>query len=357
MVEQRPFAAEKVSHFNTLHSLRLPRPLRALGWIIVFAVSITALVLVFTPWVQTVRGEGVVTTRNPQDRVQQINALVSGRISEWFVTDGSTVRAGDPIARILDNDPLLLDRLRSEREAVARQLEAIEQAIATATLNYERRKRLFDQGLGSRLDFENARLQVENLRARKASVQADLNTAEINLSRQSTQLVTAPRDGTIISVNAGDSSTFVNVGQALATFMPADVNLIVELKVPGRDVPLIEVGRKVRLQFEGWPAVQFSGWPSIAVGTFGGVVTFVDPVAGLDGLFRVMVSEDPMDEPWPDKRFTMFGARAHGWVLLETVPAGYELWRRLNTFPPQFPQNNGQSNGQSSGQNGSQSNG
>ena len=345
-VDQRPFVAENVDHFKTLRTLRVPRPLQALAWMVVLTVTLAAVVLTFTPWVQTVRGEGVVTTRNPQDRVQQINALVAGRISEWFVTDGSTVRGGDPIARILDNDPLLLDRLRSEREAVARQLEAIEQAIATATLNYERRQRLFDQGLGSRLDFENARLQVENLRARKAQVQAELNTADINLSRQSTQLVTAPRDGTIISVNAGDSSTFVKVGQALATFMPADVDLIVELKVPGRDVPLIELGRKVRLQFEGWPAVQFSGWPSIAVGTFGGVVTFVDPVAGLDGLFRVMVSQDPEDEPWPDKRFTMFGAKSHGWVLLETVPAGFELWRRLNTFPPKFPEQNQQANGQ-----------
>ena len=43
------------------------------------------------------------------------------------------------------------------------------------------------------------------------------------------------------------------------------------------DAPLIEPGRKVRLQFEGWPAVQFVGWPSVAVGTFGGKVNRVFP--------------------------------------------------------------------------------
>jgi oligopeptide/dipeptide ABC transporter ATP-binding protein len=37
--------------------------------------------------------------------VQNVNALVPGRIDAWFVTDGSIVKRGDPIARIVDNDP------------------------------------------------------------------------------------------------------------------------------------------------------------------------------------------------------------------------------------------------------------
>ena len=60
--------------------------------------------------------------------------------------------------------------------------------------------------------------------------------------------------------------------------LPDSDELAVELWVRGVDAPLIEAGRKVRLQFEGWPAVQFSGWPSVAVGTFGGIVASEEPV-------------------------------------------------------------------------------
>ena len=55
-----------------------------------------------------------------------------------------------------------------------------------------------------------------------------------------------------------------------------------ELWARGNDAPLITPGRKVRLQFEGWPAVQFAGWPSVAVGTFGGIVGVVDAYRGAE---------------------------------------------------------------------------
>ena len=59
-----------------------------------------------------------------------------------------------------------------------------------------------------------------------------------------------------------------------------------------------------------------------------------------DGRFRVLVTEpetiSEADEPWPDDGFVRFGAAAQGWVLLETVPLGYELWRQLNNFPPRY---------------------
>ena len=90
-------------------------------------------------------------------------------------------------------------------------------------------------------------------------------------------------------------------------------------------------------QFEGWPAVQFSGWPSVAVGTFGGVVAFVDAAGDGQGKFRVLVVPDPNEPPWPDGKNLRQGGKAKGWVMLNTVPLAYELWRQLNDFPPSIP--------------------
>ncbi len=40
------------------------------------------------------------------------------------------------------------------------------------------------------------------------------------------------------------------------------------------------------------------------------------------------------DEPWPSAAFLRQGARVNGWVFLNRVRLGYELWRRFNGFPP-----------------------
>ena len=106
----------------------------------------------------------------------------------------------------------------------------------------------------------------------------------------------------------------------------------------GNDAALISEGRHVRMQFEGWPAVQFTGWPSVAVGTFGGVISFIDPQDDGKGNFRVLVVPEQGGEPWPSPRFLRQGVRAKAWVLLERVSLGFELWRRFNGFPPMLEQ-------------------
>jgi hypothetical protein len=103
----------------------------------------------------------------------------------------------------------------------------------------------------------------------------------------------------------------------------------------------VSVGDPVRLQFEGWPAVQVSGWPRTSVGTWAGRVDFVDPVDDGKGSYRVMIVPDPTEHPWPDGDVLRQGLGARGWVLLTTVPLGYELWRRLNQFPPESTQPKG----------------
>ncbi|MEL7129922.1 MAG: HlyD family efflux transporter periplasmic adaptor subunit [Pseudomonadota bacterium] len=334
-----PFREQHIGHFTALASVRTPRIIRIVSVLIGLAALGLGLFLVYAPWVQTTAGAGVVTALNPNDRQQDINAFVSGRIDEWFVRDGSLVKEGDPIARIVDNDPQLIERLEAERGQVEVQLRAARSGLATAQLDLDRMRELFEEGLAARRDFEQAQIRVEEFRGRMAEAAANLNRVDVNLSRQSVQTVSAPRDGVILSINGGDAATFVNAGDILATFVPENQVRVVEIFVDGRDIALVEAGAQARIQFEGWPAVQFSGWPSVAVGTFGGIVTAVDPSAQPNGRFRVLISEDPDDaNPWPDERYVRYGSTVRSWILLETVPVGYELWRQLNNFPPVLSQ-------------------
>lgn len=353
-----PFRERHISHFETLASLEVPSIMRVIAVMLVTGSVAIILFLIFTPWVQTASGFGSVTTLNPHDRQQELNALVSGRIQEWFVRDGSRVKAGDPIVKIVDNDPNFLQSLEAERSQVQAKLRAMETAVTTAVRDLDRTKKLLDEGLASQRDFEQARLRVESLRGSAADASAQLNRLDIGLSRGSTQLVTAPRDGFIHRVLAGDTATYLSAGAPVATFIPANVDRAVELYIDGRDIGLARLGDRVRLEFEGWPVVQFSGWPSVAVGTFGGRIVAIDPAAGSNGLFRVLVSEDPDDMPWPNSTLVRLGAKARGWITFETVTVGYEVWRQLNNFPAEYRiQNGGGSGADASGDSGTSAGG
>jgi multidrug resistance efflux pump len=149
--------------------------------------------------------------------------------------------------------------------------------------------------------------------------------------------VRAPKSGYIQQWNGLEGSDTVKEGDQLFVLVPETESLSVEMLVSGNDMPLVQEGDRVRLQFEGWPAVQFVGWPSVAVGTFGGKVNRVFPTDDGRGFFRVVVTPDRHFEgenDWPDGRYLRQGVRSNGWVLLKQVPLGYEIWRQLNGFPP-----------------------
>lgn len=260
-------------------------------------------------------------------------------------------------------------------------VEAAEAAVDQARQNFERQKQLVDEGLASTLDYEvaervfkqakaelaqygqalgasreeekarraelgrvrtEAQARIESSKAEEQGAQAEvaaeqeqLATLSVRIAQQSAQLVTAPRSGTVFRFFASPGAELVKAGDPLVALMPdAAGGQAVELWVDGNDVPLVHEGRLVRLQFEGWPGVQFGGWPSVAVGTFGGKVAVVDASGDGQGRFRLLVVPDPDDAPWPSPQFLRQGARANGFVLLDQVSLGYELWRQANGFPP-----------------------
>jgi len=268
---------------------------------------------------------------------------------------------------------------RDKRDAAAQELLAAKAAFETAELNRQRLEALEKDQLASRRDLELAQLEHVSTKSRRAAAEAkmraakreieqaeaklanviskemaevnkaeeslakleqelakaegDLIKAEVELSRQTSMSVTAPRDGTVLRLVANAEGQWVKPGEPVAVLVPRTQSRAVELWLSGNDAPLVTPGREVRLQFDGWPAVQFSGWPSVAVGTFGGEVALVDESDAGTGRFRAVVIPSE-DEPWPEARYLRQGVRAKGWVLLDEVTVGFEIWRQLNGLPP-----------------------
>jgi multidrug resistance efflux pump len=319
--------------------------------------------------IERIERERVITEARAESYRERVASLEL-RVGSIDRAQEAAVRAAEARVRVAR------DRLSAAEQAVT----AAEADLDTQVLNLARHRVLVDQGLVSQREVELAILaearsrtareasrasrdavrgeleaaraaleqaagtrtaEGENAAASLSSAQTDLQNAEAALvrletrmARQETQRIVAPRAGTILRILANQGGEQVKAGDPLLVLVPDTEDRAVELWVDGNDASLIAPGELARLQFEGWPAVQFTGWPSVAVGTFGGVVSFVDATDDGRGDFRVVVTPDPEDEGWPATRFLRQGVRANGWVLLNQVSLGFELWRQFNGFPP-----------------------
>jgi multidrug efflux pump subunit AcrA (membrane-fusion protein) len=307
--------------------------LRVAAAILLMAFIAFIVALITVPWVQNVQGVGRVFAYSPDERQQSITSPVDGLIRHWYVLEGSLVRKGDSIVDVADIDPDIMHRLERERTANQTKLDASQQALDTSRKNLDRQKSLVISGLSSQRAAELAELEYAKFLSEISSASAELARIETRIARQASQSITAPRTGIVQRIFAPQGGVMVKAGQDLALIVPETANRSVELKVSGNDAPLLSVGRKVRLQFEGWPAVQFAGWPSVAIGTFGGEIAVIDPGADSEGNVRIIVFPEAGAE-WPDARYLRQGVRVLGWILLDSVSLGWELWRQFNGFPP-----------------------
>ena len=173
----------------------------------------------------------------------------------------------------------------------------------------------------------------------KAQV-SKLENSRSNYSvRNSLLYITAPQNGYINkAIKGGIGGTFKE-GEDLVGIMPEKYDLAVETFVRPIDLPLLHIGDKMRVQFDGWPAIVFSGWPNASYGTYGATVIAIENFISTNGKYRVLIAPDTKDYNWPEG--IRVGSGAKTIALLEDVPIYFEMWRQLNSFPPNYYQPKG----------------
>lgn len=156
--------------------------------------------------------------------------------------------------------------------------------------------------------------------------------------------ITAPQDGYITKTFVSGVGETIKEGQEIVSVMPTNYDLAVEIYVDPIDLPLMNIGEHVRVQFDGWPAIVFSGWPQVSYGTYGGEIYAIDQFISENGKFRILIKPEAEDHPWP--KALRYGGGTKTMILLDDVPIWYELWRQINGFPPNFymPKNEVKSN-------------
>jgi multidrug resistance efflux pump len=362
------------------------------------ALGLLVFAFIVVPWQQTVSGSGEVTSFSPDARPQSVESQIAARIRQWNVVEGDAIAAGDTIAVLEDISTAYMDDRFVERIATARaselrvlQLETerarqslsqaeqklraarakLDNAVletATARERFRRVEALYADGLTSLRSFESQQLALQKARADSISAMADQEAArqevqsarldvdrkestlearraELDLKldnaqeRQAASIIRAPIDGVIARVREAGPGQTVKEGDQLALVVPDTDDQAAELFVSSVDAAIVEPGRRVQLQFAGFPALQFAGFPDVSVGIFSGTVRVVDPVDDGSGRYRLLVVPDTSGgrPDWPSQSYLRQGSSVTGWVMLSNVSLGYEIWRRMNGLPPQIP--------------------
>lgn len=263
-------------------------------------------------------------------------------------------------------------------------LKAAETEYSIAQAQFTRMEQLYKDGLKSLTDLEQRKQKLQDALAKivsaenkllisrndylnalieKISIQnqyseklaktesekyaslSDMYHAEGDVAKMQTQMmnytvrtgmyyITAPQDGYITrAIRTGIGET-VKEGEDLISIMPSDFELAVELYIEPLNIPLIEKGQHIRIVFDGWPNIVFSGWPNSSYGTYGGKVVAIDNFVSSNGKYRILVTKEDIDYPWPKELRPSAGA--FGMALLKDVPVWYELWRQISGFPPDY---------------------
>tara|TARA_R110000868_G_scaffold291085_4_gene551447 strand:+ start:2545 stop:3906 length:1362 start_codon:yes stop_codon:yes gene_type:complete len=277
---------------------------------------------------------------------------------------------------------LLQSHLKVKSDSI--DLEAAKTNIKIAETQFNRIQTLQDEGLKAIKDVEEKRLKLQETQAKLISqenkylasqnevinaqielsritagyadkiskAQSDMYTAQSNgfdakaqvtkleneytnyKMRNSLLYVTAPQNGYINKALTGGIGVTFKEGDQLVGIMPAQYDLAVETFVSPIDLPLLHLDEKVRVQFDGWPAIVFSGWPNVSYGTYGAKVVAIENFISDNGKYRILLAPDETDHTWPEAIRVGSGARTI--ALLEDVPIWFELWRQINSFPPNY---------------------
>mgnify|MGYP000145794504 FL=1 len=181
-----------------------------------------------------------------------VGTQVSGVISKLYVDYNSVVKAGEVIAE--------LDRtnLMSELSSAQASLKSAQSNLEYQKTNYERYKALYDKGLISANDFEQARLSYVQAQQQTQQQKENVKKAQTNLGYAT---ITSPIDGVVLSKEVEEGQTVASSFNTPTLFKIArdltDMRVIAD--VDEADIGDVKEGQRVTFTVDAFPDDTFEG--------------------------------------------------------------------------------------------------
>ncbi len=181
-----------------------------------------------------------------------VGTQVSGIVSKLYVDYNSVVKAGQVIAE--------LDRtnLMSTLASAQANLKSAQSELDYQKSNYERYKNLYDKGLISANDYDQARLSYVRAQQTVAQQQESVKRAQTDLGYAT---ITSPIDGVVLSKEVEEGQTVASSFSTPTLFKIAQdlTNMRVIAKVDEADIGEVKEGQRVTFTVDAFPNDTFEG--------------------------------------------------------------------------------------------------
>lgn len=181
-----------------------------------------------------------------------VGTQVSGIVSKLYVDYNSVVKKGQVIAE-LDKTNLI-----SELNTAKANLSSAQSTLNYEKTNFGRYKTLYQKGLVSADDYENARLSYDKARQQVASAKENVQKAQTNLGYAT---ITSPIDGVVLSKSVEEGQTVAASFNTPELFTIAkdltDMRVIAD--IDEADIGGVKEGQRVTFTVDAFPDDLFEG--------------------------------------------------------------------------------------------------
>lgn len=220
------------------------------------------------------------------DSLYQVYAAVGGILETNLVEEGDLVTKGTPIAQIINNTPKLntenaklsLHLARENYQGSNTLLRALRDEISAAQLqykndsiNYTRQKNLWDQNIGSKIEFDNKKLAFELSKNKLALLKSNYDRTETELDTRLRQaennyqsaLITTDDFSVESVINGKVYALLKNPGEIVNASGPIAIigsteDFIIEMQVDEVDIVKLRLGQKVIITLDAYGTETFS---------------------------------------------------------------------------------------------------
>ena len=206
---------------------------------------------------------------------------VSGEITELYVEEGDSVKAGMVLAKIkpdiyqaiLDRSIAALNTARSNSLQSQAALTQVTAEYERAEKNYNRNKALYDQKVISDADFENIDAAYKAAKANYEGAMMTVKAADYNVQSAAASVkqaqedlnkttIYAPIDGIVSQLNVEKGERVLGTTQMQGTDMMhiSDLNVIeARVDVSENDVLRVQIGDTTEIELDAYPDKKFKG--------------------------------------------------------------------------------------------------
>jgi multidrug resistance efflux pump len=175
---------KKYSAYNSIYSVDIESRIKNIFWGLFFVL----IFILFVPWTQNINTSGIVTTQFQEQRPQQINSIIPGKIIKWWVKEGDFVQKGDTIVELADTkddylDPRLIERTNDQLIAKKQKVEFYDNKITNIKgqiIAIEEGFKLKEAAIRNKIQQLERKILIDSAELAAANVDLQVGTNQYN---------------------------------------------------------------------------------------------------------------------------------------------------------------------------------